>query len=116
MSITDHLLRFFLSRFIKRGSIQFTTASGSKVTCGDGSGEPASARFLTTAAEYRVLLEPELALGEVFMNGTFIVERGSIAQILPIVLDQPAILPLWAKVQWWLRYMSRVCTENPIRV
>jgi len=107
MSIADYLLRFFLGRFIKRGSIQFTTASGSKFICGDGSGEPVSARFLTTAAEYRVLLEPELALGEVFMDGTFIVERGSIAQILSIALDQPAILPLWAKVQWWLRYMFR---------
>lgn len=114
MSTTDRLLRFFLSRFIRRGSIQFTTASGTKFTCGNGSGEPVSARFLTTAAERHVLLEPELALGEVFMDGTFIVERGSIAQVLSIALDQPAILPLWAKVQWWLRYMFRHAQQfNP---
>jgi cyclopropane-fatty-acyl-phospholipid synthase len=114
MSTTDRLLRFFLSRFIKRGSIQFTTASGTKFTCGDGCGEPVSVGFLTTAAEHHVLLEPELALGEVFMDGTFIVERGSIAQVLSIALDRPAILPLWAKVQWWLRYMFRHAQQfNP---
>ena len=33
-------------------------------------------RFLTTDAERRVLLNPELALGEVYMDGSFVVEQG----------------------------------------
>ncbi len=64
----DHLLRYFLKQFIRRGSITFTTASGAKFTCGDGTGEPVSARFLTTDGERRVLLNPELALGELYME------------------------------------------------
>jgi hypothetical protein len=51
--------------------------------------------------------EPELALGELYMEGTFVVERGSIADALAILLDQPEILPRWAKLQWWLRYLAR---------
>jgi hypothetical protein len=85
----DRLLRYFLSQFIRRGAMTFTTASGAKFTCGDGTGEPVSVRFMTADAERRILLDPELGLGEVFMDGTFIVENGSIADALAILLDPP---------------------------
>lgn len=110
----DRLLRYFLKQFIRRGSMTFTTASGAKFTCGDGTGEPVSARFLTTDGERRVLLNPELALGELYMEGTFVVERGSIADALAVLLDQAEILPRWAKLQWWLRYLVRHARQfNP---
>ena len=111
----DSLLRYFLSEFIRRGTMTFTTASGAKFTCGDGTGEPVRVRFLTTDAERRVLLNPELALGEVYMEGTFVVEQGSIADALAILMDQPEILPRWAKLQWWLRYFCQACSANSIR-
>src|SRR5487761_2071693 len=103
----DRLLRYFLQQFIRRGAMVFTTASGAKFSCGDGTCEPVCVRFLTADAERRVLLNPELALGEVYMEGSFVVERGSIADALAILMDQPEILPRWAKVQWWLRYLIR---------
>jgi cyclopropane-fatty-acyl-phospholipid synthase len=103
----DRLLRYFLQQFIRRGAMTFITASGAKFSCGDGAGEPVVARFLTTDAERRVLLNPELALGELYMEGTFVVEQGSIADALAILMDQPEILPRWAKLQWWLRYLVR---------
>jgi cyclopropane-fatty-acyl-phospholipid synthase len=103
----DHLLRYFLQQFIRRGAMTFITASGAKFSCGDGTGEPVAARFLTTDAERRVLLNPELALGEVYTEGTFVIEQGSIADALAILMDQPEILPRWAKLQWWLRYLVR---------
>ena len=110
----DRLLRYFLAQFIRRGTMTFTTASGSQFTCGDGTGEPVAVRFLTTDAERRILLNPELALGEIFMDGTFVVEQGSIADVLAILLDQPEILPRWAKLQWWLRYLVRHAQQfNP---
>src|SRR3954447_21937167 len=100
----DRLLRFFLGQFIRRGTMHFTTASGAQFSCGDGTGEAVAVRFLTGDAERRVLLNPELALGEIYMEGTFVVENGSIADALAILMDQPEILPRWAKLQWWLRY------------
>src|SRR4051812_1431561 len=110
----DRLLRFFLSQFIRRGAITFTTASGTTFRCGDGTGQPVAVRFLTSAAERRILLDPELALGEIFMDGTFVVEDGSIADVLSIVLNQPEFLPRWAKLQWWLRYLVRHAQQfNP---
>jgi cyclopropane-fatty-acyl-phospholipid synthase len=109
----DRLLRFFLKQFIRRGTMSFTTASGAKFSCGDGTGQPVAVRFLTTDAERRILLNPELGLGEVYMEGSFVVENGSIADALAILLDQPE-LPRWAMLQWWLRYLARHAKQfNP---
>jgi cyclopropane-fatty-acyl-phospholipid synthase len=66
-----------------------------------------SARFLSRRTERRILLNPELALGEAYMDGTFVVANGSIADALAILLDQPDMVPSWARVQWWLRYLAR---------
>jgi cyclopropane-fatty-acyl-phospholipid synthase len=110
----DRLLRYFLKQFIRRGTMRFTTASGAEFSCGDGTGTPVSVRFLTADAERRILLNPELALGELYMDGTFVVENGSIADVLAILLAQPEILPGWAKLQYWLRYLVRHAQQfNP---
>jgi cyclopropane-fatty-acyl-phospholipid synthase len=85
----------------------FTTARGDTFTCGDGTGEPVTARFRTRKAQIRVLMDPELALGEVFMDGDFVIERGTIVDALAILMDQPEVLPRWGKLQWWLRYLAR---------
>ena len=62
----DRILRAFLRQFIRRGTMTFTTADGARFTCGDGSGAPVSIRCLATEAERRILLNPELALGEAY--------------------------------------------------
>ena len=111
----DRLLRHFLRQFIRRGSITFTTASRARFACGDGTGTPVEARFLTTAAEIRILLNPELALGETFVDGSFVIERGSIADTLAILMGQPDVLPGWAKPQWWARYLVRHIRQLNLR-
>jgi cyclopropane-fatty-acyl-phospholipid synthase len=110
----DRLLRYFLTQFVRRGAMTFTTASGATFSCGDGTGEPVAVRFLTTDAERRILLNPELGLGEVYMEGSFVVENGSIADALAILMDQPDMVPRWAKLRWWLRYLARHINQfNP---
>jgi cyclopropane-fatty-acyl-phospholipid synthase len=110
----DRLLRYFLTQFIRRGAMTITTASGATFSCGDGTGEPVAIRFLTTDAERRILLNPELGLGEVYMEGSFVVENGSIADALAILMDQPDMVPRWAKLRWWLRYLARHISQfNP---
>jgi cyclopropane-fatty-acyl-phospholipid synthase len=103
----DRLLRFFLNQFIQRGSITFVTASGMAFTCGDGTGEPVRVRLTTKDVARQLLLDPEMSFGEAYTDGTMLVERGSIADVLAIILDQPDIMPRWAKLQWWLRYLVR---------
>ena len=78
----DRLLRFLLETFIRRGTFRVTTSRGTVLTFGDGTGRPVSVRFTTRAAEWGILLDPELKLGECYMNGTFVVEQGTIADVL----------------------------------
>ena len=75
----DRLLRFLLKTFIRRGTFRVTTSRGTVLTFGDGTGQPVSVRFTSRAAEWGILLDPEVKLGESYMNGTFVVEQGSIA-------------------------------------
>jgi cyclopropane-fatty-acyl-phospholipid synthase len=105
----DRLLRALLSQFVRRGNLQLTTASGTVFTFGDGTGTPLAVRFTSRAAELAVLLDPELKLGECYMNGTFVVERGSIADVLALVLhhNRDGKPPRWARPQWVLRYLNR---------
>ncbi|MDE5441797.1 methyltransferase domain-containing protein [Bradyrhizobium sp. CSA207] len=103
----NRLLLKFLSQFIRRGSMTVTCASGWKFTVGDGTGEPVEVRFATADAQRKILVNPELGLGEAYMDGEFVVERGSIADALAILLDQPDLLPQWAKPWWHLRYLTR---------
>ncbi|MFY9840941.1 MAG: SAM-dependent methyltransferase, partial [Xanthobacteraceae bacterium] len=105
----DRLFLKLLRKVIRRGNLQITTASGSTLVVGDGSGTPVVIRFGTYAAEWGVLIDPELKLGEAYVEGGLVVERGSIADLLAIVLDQPYAgrLPHWARIQWLGRYLGR---------
>jgi cyclopropane-fatty-acyl-phospholipid synthase len=105
----DRLLAWLLKRFIRRGTLRFTSASGSTYTVGDGSTPRVAIRFTTKAAERGVLLDPEVKLGEAYMHGTLRVEDGTIADLLAIVLGQTTdgMPPGWARLQWWLRFFYR---------
>jgi cyclopropane-fatty-acyl-phospholipid synthase len=104
----DRLLRQFLQRFVRRGAFQLTTAKGRTWTFGDGNGKPVAVRFDSAAAQRAVLLDPDLRLGEAYMDGTFVIERGTIADVLAVLLGQDhKSLPRWAWPLWLLRYVSR---------
>ena len=82
----DWLLRVLIARLIRRGNLRLATARGTVLTFGDGSGPMVAARFTNWRAEVGVLLEPELKLGEAYMNGTFVIEQGSLADLLGMAM------------------------------
>src|ERR1700680_2051027 len=105
----DRLLQILLSQFVRRGNFRLTTARGTVLTFGDGTGDPVAIRFTTVATEIALLLDPELKFGECYMDGTCVVEQGSIAGVLALVLNQTpdGMPPKWARLQWVLRYIHR---------
>ncbi len=112
----DRLLQFLLKTFIRRGTFRVTTSRGTILTFGDGTGRPVAVHFTTRAAEWAILLDPELKFGEAYMNGAFVVEQGSIADVLAIALGQNSDVPHWARPQWLLRYLYRRLQQfNPRR-
>ena len=112
----DRLLRALLQNFIRRGALTVTTSRGTTFTCGDGSGKPVAVHITSRSAEWGLVLDPELRLGEAFMDGTFVVERGSIADALSLFMSQPSELPQWARPQFLLRFLARRLAQfNPRR-
>jgi cyclopropane-fatty-acyl-phospholipid synthase len=107
-ALVERLLVAFLHRYIRRGSLKVTTATGRTYTFGDGSGRPVAARFTTAAAQRAVLFDPELKLGEAYMDGGLVVERGSIADLLAILFQQEWVPgPRWAWPPRLARYLFR---------
>jgi len=84
----DWLLRAIFKSLIRNGNLRVTTARGSTMTLGDGTGPEAAIRFTSPAVERGILIDPELRFGEAYMDGAIVVERGSIADVLSIVLAQ----------------------------
>jgi cyclopropane-fatty-acyl-phospholipid synthase len=111
----DRLLRAALERFVHAGTLRVITAGGASFTLGDGTGTPVTVRFTTRSTELGILLDPELKLGEAYMDGGLLIERGSIVDLLAILCAQlrndP---PPWAWLQRGLRYAHRRLTQyNP---
>jgi cyclopropane-fatty-acyl-phospholipid synthase len=112
----DRLLPILLGRFIRRGSFSVTTAGGKTHTFGDGTGRRVAVRFATAQAQRAVLLDPELKLGEAYMDGTLVVEQGSIADVLAILLRQePIASPNWALPPRLLRHLFRRLQQFNLR-
>ena len=110
----DRLLQYLLKTFLRRGTFRVTTSRGTVLTFGDGTGQPVWVRFVSRNAEWGILLDPELKFGESYMNGTFVVEHGSIADVLAICLGQNSQVPHWARLQGFLRYLNRRLSQfNP---
>ncbi|MFZ3352029.1 MAG: cyclopropane-fatty-acyl-phospholipid synthase family protein [Xanthobacteraceae bacterium] len=104
----ERLLVAFLRRSIRRGSLKVTTAAGNVYTFGDGRGASVGVRFTTARAQRAVLFDAELKLGEAYMDGTLVVERGSIVDLLAIVFRQEWIpAPRWAWPPRLARFLFR---------
>jgi cyclopropane-fatty-acyl-phospholipid synthase len=112
----DRVLQIVLRSFIRHGTLRVTTARGRVLEFGDGTGEPVAVRFTSTSAERAVILDPELAVGEAYMDGSLVIELGSIADFLSLALSQDySGKPVpWARTQWLARYLwRRLAQFNP---
>jgi cyclopropane-fatty-acyl-phospholipid synthase len=107
--LLDRLLQKVLSLIVQTGTLRVTTVAGNNFTVGDGTGPTLGLRFTSRAAEVGILIDPELRFGEAYMNGTLIIEQGSIADVLALVMSQTGALrpARWARPQWFARYLGR---------
>ncbi len=104
----DRLLQFILSRFVRKGNFRLTTSRGTVFNFGDGTGTPIAIRFTAREIEWGILKDPELKFGEGYMDGSIVVEQGTIADVLKTVMGQSGgESPKWSKLQWVLRFVRR---------
>src|ERR1700689_1921673 len=76
--------RAFLRRAGRRGRLEGATADGIAETFGDGVGPPLGVKLLDGAAERRLMLNPELALGELYMDGRLVLTKGDLYDLLEL--------------------------------
>jgi cyclopropane-fatty-acyl-phospholipid synthase len=109
MVAMEKVLTALLSRLVSRGSLTVIAASGNELVFGDGTGEEVRVRFADAAAERALLLNPDLRLGELFMDGRLIVERGTIYDFLAVLLRGSSSLPRPLAIRFldYIRFMKR---------
>jgi cyclopropane-fatty-acyl-phospholipid synthase len=78
------LFAYFLSKLVRFGNVEVQTSDGVKHRFGDGQGPDIAVRIEDHAAEWRLMLDPEVALGEMFMEGRINVVRGDLYDLLEI--------------------------------
>ena len=86
--IVDRWLQRILAKLTRTGTLRVSTGRGRSFQVGDGSGEPIEISFKKPFTLLSILANPELKLGEAYMDGTMRVERGSIAGLLDLLLSQ----------------------------
>jgi cyclopropane-fatty-acyl-phospholipid synthase len=82
----DKLLAAFLRRLVQRGHLVVIGADGTMRRFGDPAGVPVTVRLHDRAAARRLLLNPELALGEAYMDGALSVDGDDLYALLELLV------------------------------
>jgi len=118
-AMMDKILKTFLDRVVLHGALTVITARGTTLTFGDGTGEEVRVRFTDTRAEMGVILDSGLSVGELFMDGRLVVERGTIYDFLELVLREGnyGTEVLFNKIVSYIRRLTRdlFSGNNPLR-
>ncbi|HJU30582.1 MAG TPA: cyclopropane-fatty-acyl-phospholipid synthase family protein [Hyphomicrobiaceae bacterium] len=110
------LLDILLGRIVSRGTLTLIDADGVSHRYGDGSPPGVAVRLRDKRLERQLVRDPQLAVGEAYMQGRLEMVQGSIYDFLELVLsnliDKP--LPTWTKGFDVARYaLRRLMQFNP---
>jgi cyclopropane-fatty-acyl-phospholipid synthase len=86
-------LKFVFDYVVERGNLAVFDSRGEEQKFGDGSGPEVAVRLGDRRLEYSLALNPTLALGEAYMQGRLLVERGTIYDFLKIMLANAEARP-----------------------
>ncbi len=105
----DRLLKFILTRTIRRGNLEVIDAGGALDCFGDGTGTAVRIRLMTPEDERSFALNPELQLGELYMDGGLEVEKGEVYDLIAVgaINTYRTRVPLPLKVLRWVQRATR---------
>ncbi|MGE0212213.1 MAG: class I SAM-dependent methyltransferase [Parvibaculaceae bacterium] len=111
------ILGRLLKRLVRTGDLKLVGPGGQVVRLGDGTGKPVAVRIATETAAAGICLRPDLYFGQCFMDGTLVMEEGSIYDLLAVLLSNveghkwPAVI----RFAYWMRQLVRYVEQyNPI--
>jgi cyclopropane-fatty-acyl-phospholipid synthase len=110
----SRILFSVFGRIVRSGRLQLTDWRGRSTELGDGQGALVAVRLTDGRAGRELLSNPQLALGELFMDGRLVLEHGTIADLLELLMHNlgvtsgPGHIGAWAKV----RALARPFTQR----
>jgi len=113
------LLNLVFDNIVRTGDLTVHDAAGGRHRYGDGTGDPVSLRITDRSLHWKLVLDPNLHLGEGFMNGGYTFERGSVYDFLALLLRnirQLPVRPRWVNLLAVVRTLTRrLHQHNPLR-
>ena len=76
--------RAYLRRLVRKGRLEVVCADGVTETFGDGQGPLLGVKVADRRAEWRLMVNPALSLGELYMDGRLLVTRGDLYSLLDL--------------------------------
>jgi len=107
------LLFTLFKRIVREGSLEVETAGGNHIVISDGTGQHLGIRLEDRASERRLLLNPELAFGELYSDGRLTVTKGTIYDVIALISKNlalrhpPGIATTLARIRKSLRPLQR---------
>jgi len=103
---------------VKAGTLRVTSPSGKAYAYGDETGAPVAIKITSDAAARRIAIDPDLALGETYMDGSLVIEQGTVYDLISLLIrnagniaDYPPLSRLLYKIRKWLK---RTHQYNPV--
>ena len=112
----SHLLDRFLRALVRKGSLAVTYPDGTRRDYGDGSGSPVGLHLHDESIVRQMLLKPELAAGEGYMEGRLSLDGDDLHGFLSLVktMGKGSRPPLLLRAIKRLRkLLKRVAQHNP---
>lgn len=107
------LLFSIFGRIVREGALDLKDARGRVAHLGDRTGPVIAVRLTDAAAGRALLTNPQLALGELFMDGRLVIEQGTIAGLLELLMRNlgltagPGHIGVWARFKEFVRPLTR---------
>ena len=97
-------LSFFLSRLVKRGALIAIYPDGRSMRYGEASSLPVTVRFHARSLSRKLLINPDLALGEAYMDGTMTVDEDDLYRLIELLMINLA----HQRDVWHYRWLARL--------
>ena len=103
-----------VSEIVAIGDVTLEFADGRRIRCGDGTGPEIGVRFADEACVWELLTDPELKIGELYMNGRIEITKGDLYDLMALAsgsLTQRR-LPKWVHALDMIRDVLRAFNRN----
>ena len=111
------LMAGFLERMIRVGKLEVIDAYGNYHVFSGTPGCEATVRLYDSALHRKLFFNPDLHVGEAYMNGTLIVEKGTLSDFLEILvtnLGAAQTYPMYSACEWFSRVLRGWQQYNPV--